>query len=181
MDARLGGEQGDIARRYVRHVGEEYVDASAQGAGQGGEEVALVDPAQAADVAPGAAHRRGLHIGGVELDVVQQGGECGAERPRAAAEVDHDGPARRQFRGLADQELGAAAGDEDPGVHGDAQTAELGPAEDVFQRVTGDTAFHHGGEFGGPGRGGGDQVRLVLGEYAAGGAEGGDEGGESER
>lgn len=117
----------------------------------------------------------------MQFDIDQLGGECGTESARTAAEVDHDGRARGQFRGLADQELGAAAGHEDPGVHGDAQAAELGPAEDVFQGMTGDAPFHHGGELDGTGSGGGDEVRLVLGEYAAGGAEGGDESGESER
>ncbi len=69
--------------------------------------------------------------------------------------------------GLGDEELGAAARHEHPGVDGDPQTAEFGPADDVFQGQAARPALDHGGDLGrGPG-GGEDQLRLVLGEDTA--------------
>src|SRR5664280_1952086 len=53
-----------------------------------------------------------------------------------------------EFCGLADEELGAPAGDEDAGVRGYPQAAELRPAEDVFEGQAGGSPVDHGGEVG---------------------------------
>ena len=78
---------------------------------------------------------------------------------------------------MLDQELGAAARHEDAGIHGDPQAAELGPAQDLFQRQAGGPALDQGGKLArGPG-GGDEQPGFVLGEDAARGPEPGhDEG-----
>ena len=121
-----------------------------------------------------------------------------APEPRAAAQVHDDGlgpghvlagwsgpaaaggkairvdPPGKQSNGFLDQEFGAAARHEDPGIHGDPQPAELGPAEDLLERQTGHPALHHGVELiRGPCRGG-EQPGLILGEDAAGHCEPGD-------
>lgn len=72
-------------------------------------------------------------------------------------------------------------GYEDTGVHSDAQAAELGPAQHVFERETRDTAVDHGGQLGGVARGGDKELRLVLGEDTARGPQPGDDGGERQR
>lgn len=113
----------------------------------------------------------------MQLDPVQGGGEGDTERARTAAEVDDDGPAGCEGGGLRHQELRTAAGDEDPAVHGEAAAAELGPAQDVFERQPGDTVLDEEGQFV-RGRGGlMEEGRLVLGEDAPGAAQGGDGGG----
>ncbi len=178
MDAGLGGQQRDVAGGDVGDVGEEDVDPAAQGAGEGVEEVAFVHVAQLADVAPGAPHGGGFDVAGVQFGGVGRGGEGGAERSGAAAEVDDDGPGGREGGGLHHEELRTAAGHEDAGVHGVPASAELGPAQRVFERQPGGAARDERGQDGG-GRGGlVQQPGLVLGEDAAGAAEGEDGGGE---
>ncbi len=83
--------------------------------------------------------------------------------------------------GVVDEELGAAAGHEDSGVHGYPQTAELRPAEDVFQRQAGGSLVHHRGEVGRRPCRSDQQPRLVLGEDTAGGPKPGDDGGSRAR
>src|SRR5207344_1953357 len=78
--------------------------------------------------------------------------------------------------GLADQELGAAARDEDPGVHGYPQAAELRPAEDVFEWLAPGPPVHQGGQLGWRPGCGDEQLRLVLGEDTARSPEAGDDG-----
>jgi hypothetical protein len=43
-------------------------------------------------------------------------------------------PCSQERCSFTDQELGSAAGYEDSGLHGNPQSAELGPAQDVFER-----------------------------------------------
>ncbi|MDT4900075.1 MAG: hypothetical protein QOJ78_1005, partial [Pseudonocardiales bacterium] len=66
------------------------------------------------------------------------------------------------------QELGAAAGDEYPGVDLDAKAAELGPAQEVLERLACNPAIHERAELVRRARRSDEQLRLVLGEYAAG-------------
>jgi hypothetical protein len=70
--------------------------------------------------------------------------------------------------GVAGEEFAAAAGHEDARAHGDAQVAELRPAEDVFERQAGDSPVHQGGEVGGCPCCVDEQLRLLFGEDAAG-------------
>ena len=156
---------------------------SAQRGGQRLEEVALENlAADGGDVAAGAPDRDRIEVGGVQLDLAEGRGERHTERPRATAQVHDDGPGLSGGRlagegnGLADQELGAAAGHEDAGVHGDPQAAELRPAEDVLERLAGGPPVQHGGQGGRCPRRGDEQPRLVLGEDAARGPEPGDGG-----
>lgn len=126
------------------------------------------------DIAAGAAHRGRVDVRGVQFGPAEGRGQRGADRTRAAAQVDDDGRVARERDGLLDEEFGTAARHEDAGVEGDAQTVELRPAEDVFEGQSRDAPVHHrGGLVRGTG-GGEDQLRLVLGEDTAGGAERGD-------
>ena len=189
VDAGLRGQQPDRLGGDVGRVGDQDVDAAPQCGGQRLVEVALVHlTTGGGDVAAGAPHRGGVDVDGVQLDPVQGRDQRGAHRARAAAQVDDDGSwpgedlagvagGTAGEGGLADEELGAAAGYEDPGVHGDPQAAELRPAEDVFEGQAGDPPVHHGGEVGRRPRRGDEQPRLVLGEDTAGGPKPGDDGG----
>jgi hypothetical protein len=200
--AGLRGQQPDLLGGHVGHVGGQNVNAAAQRGGQRPVKVALVYPAVGSgDVAAGARHRRGVDVGRVQLHPAQGRGERGAHRARAAAQVDDDGPRPGGYRPpwahpgprwpgppregggraderdrLFDEELGPAAGHEDAGVNGYLQATELRPAEDVLERQARGAAVDHSGEVRrGPGRRD-EQLRLVLGEDAAGGAEPGDDG-----
>ncbi len=116
----------------------------------------------------GAARRgrRGRCDGVIDGGVVGRGGLFGIVVAGAGLAGESDG--------LADQELGATAGHEDPGAHSDSQAAELGPADHVLQRLAGGPPVHHGGQVGQRGRRRPEQAGLVLGEDAAGGPEPGD-------
>ena len=78
-----------------------------------------------------------------------RGGQRGAERAGAAAQVHHD---RLRVRASAtawpDQELGAAARDEHGGIDGDPQAAELGPAQHVLEGLARGPPVHQGGQVG---------------------------------
>ncbi len=92
-----------------------------------------------------------------------------------------DGGRADEGHGLADEELGPAAGHEDAGVHGYPQAAELRPADDMLEWQAAGAPVHHRGEVGlGPCRRD-EQPRLVLGEDTAGGAELGDDDGSMAR
>lgn len=103
----------------------------------------------------------------MQFDGAERGGEGGADGTRAAAQVHHDGRVGDVGERLLDEELGTATGYEDPGFHGDAQSPELGPAQDEFEGLTQDTAVDHGGQFVRGAGGGEDQPCLVLGEHTA--------------
>ena len=114
-------------------------------------------------------------------------GQRGADRARAAAEVDDDRAApggaalrTREGQGPLHEELGAAAGHEHPGIHRHPPPVELGPPQDVFERHPTGPAPHHGGEVGRCAGRGEEQLGLVLGEDTAGGTERGDNGGAGE-
>ncbi len=172
----LGREELDVGGGHVGDVGEQDVHPAAQAGRQGVEEVALEHlgaggggPGQ---VAAGAAHGGRVEVGRAQPHgVAGLGGERRAEGAAAAAQVDDLRVLVRECGGGADQELAAPAGYEHPGVDGDPQTGELGPADDVFERAAGGAAADHGGQPGG-GVGGGEQdACLVLGEDAAGGTQ----------
>ena len=82
---------------------------------------------------------------------------------------------------MADEELGAAAGYEDSGVHGYPQAAELRPAQDMFKGQAGGSPVHHGGEVGRRPCRGDEQPRLILGEDTAGGPKPGNDDGSRAR
>ena len=133
------------------------------------------------EVAAGAAHRGGIDVRGVQLGGVQGGGERGAHRAGTAAQVDDHRAWRGELNGLADQELGPAAGHEDTGIHGYPQAAEVRPADDLFQGQAGCPPVHHGSELRRRRGRGDEQLRLILGEHATGGPQPGDDGGPGNR
>ncbi|EKX68390.1 hypothetical protein STRIP9103_00459, partial [Streptomyces ipomoeae 91-03] len=184
--ASLHRKEADLAGGDVRHIRGEDVDPTAQVGRQGRIQIALVRvPAVRHEVAAGTAHRRRVDVGGVQFDlaalVAEGGGQRGPHRTRATAQVDDDGGLGNGGHGLPDKELGTAAGDEHPGFDGDAQPRELGPAEDEFEGQTRDAPVDHGGGLVRGTGGGEDQLRLVLGEDAAGGAQCRDDGGGGEK
>ena len=171
-------QQRDLAGRDVGDVGGQHVHPPAQRAGQRIVQVALVHlAAGGGQVAPGAPHRGGIDVGGVQFGVPQGRGHRGAHRPRPAAQVENDHrlpwpgglPAERDRD--AGEILGAPARDEDAQVDGDPLPAELGPAEHLLERQPGDAPGHQGGEVGRGLRRRGEQLRLLLGENAARGAQ----------
>ena len=132
----------------------------------------------------------------MQLDLAQGRGQRGAHRTRAAAQVDDDNlpldggrrrpggargraraPGLAGARGLADEELGATAGDEYSRADGYPQATEVRPADDMFEGRAGDPLVHHGVEVGRRACRGDEQPRLVLREDAAGRAEPGDDDG----
>jgi hypothetical protein len=149
VEASLGRHLRDGVGRNVGSVGEKEVKATAQGCRQRLEQVAFVHvPAGMSDIAPGAAHRRGLDVDSVELYPVHGGSQCHPYGPGAATHVDGDaGPSKQgasQPDGLADHELGTAAGDEDPRPHEYAKTAELSPTHQVLKGYPGRSRLNHG-------------------------------------
>jgi hypothetical protein len=149
---------------YVGCVGDQDVDLAAQRGGQWLAEVTFVHLGDlgpgGGEVAAGAPHRGRVDIDGVQPDPVQCRDQRGSHRARAAAQVNDDeswpgdglagrtGALAGEAGGPAHEELGAAAGYEDRGVHGYPQAAELRPAEDVFQGLAGGSPVHHGVQFG---------------------------------
>jgi hypothetical protein len=79
--------------------------------------------------------------------------------------------------GFGDQVFGPPPRYENSFVEQDPQSAELREADHVLDRQPGDALLDHAGELGVVVCCGDQQVRFVLGEDAAGGAEGADDGG----
>ena len=179
---RASGQQPDRLGGYVRRVGDQDVDPTSQRSGQRLVQVAFVDvAADGGDVAAGAPYGGGVDVDGVQLDGFHYGGQRSAYRARTATQVDDDRPCRSERYGLVDQELGAPARYEDPGVHRYPLAAELRPAQYVFQRQPGDSPVHHLDQAGRRTGGGDEQPRLVFGEDTSGGAESGDDRGSEGR
>ncbi|MNW56929.1 hypothetical protein D3C74_346880 [compost metagenome] len=166
----LGGHGPDRFGRDVRGVDDEHVDPSSQLVGEGVVQVALMDLSM--KVPARAAHGRGVDVSGVQVDAGTGCAQHRPERTRAAAQVHDRRVLRCDLHGGGREELRTPAGHEHRGLDEDPQAAELGPAEDLLEREPRDPARDHVVELGGGGRGGDDQVCLVLGEHAACGAEG---------
>ena len=182
MLARFEGKQPDLPGGHVRHVGQQDAHPPAQRGRQRPEQVALVDPpARGGQVAPGAAHRGRVDVGGVHLGLIHRGGQYRAEGARAAAQVHHHGSGAGQRDGLAGQELGAPPGDEHGGIDGDPQAAELSPAQHVLEWLARGPPVHQGGPVGRCAGGGDEQISLLLGPDTAGRAEPGGDGLTGER
>jgi hypothetical protein len=77
--------------------------------------------------------------------------------------------------GDRDEELTAAARHEDSGIDADSQAAELGRADHLLQWQTLDPLPDHLLELGGRPRGIAEEPGLILGEYASGGSQPGDD------
>lgn len=107
----------------------------------------------------------------MQLDLAYRRSDSEADGTCAAAEVNNDRSQSGGRSGLLDEELGPAARDEDAGIYGDAQAAELCPAEDVLERKAGHSSVNHVVEVGWCSCGRDEQLGLVLGEDAAGSAE----------
>ncbi len=192
MDTGFGRQQPHLLGGHVGRVGGQDVDASPQRDGQRLVKIALVHLASGAGkVAAGAPHRSRVEVGRVQLDRVQGHKQRDAHRARAAAQVDDDRrrPVRRladasggqplgESDSLLDEELGAASGHEDTGVHGYPQAAEPRPAKDVLKGQAGGPPIHHGGKLVLGPRRAKEQPRLVLGEDTADGPQPGNDGGQ---
>jgi len=165
---------------HVGCVGDEEVHAAPQRSRQRLIEVAFVHLTPGGgNVASGAPHRGWVDVDGVQLDPIQGHDHRHADCAGATAQVNDDSswPLGGEGRGLADEELGAAARHEDSGIHGYPQAAELRPAEDVLQGKAGDSPVDHGGEVVRRTRSAEEQPRLVLGEDTAGSPKSGDDNG----
>jgi len=148
--------------------------------------------AERGEVAAGTRGGGGVDVGGVEgvgdgalgvageLEVAgelcEAVGEREADGAGAAAKVEDDGSRGCDARRLVDEKRGALARNEDAGVDGDAQPAELDPAQDVLERLSRDAAGDVRLERCGRGSGLKEQSCLVFGEDASGRAQPRDEG-----
>jgi hypothetical protein len=151
------------------------MNAAPQRTGQRLVEVAFIHlTTGCGDVAAGAPDREGVEVHGVQLGPAQGRHQRGTHRARAAAQVD-DSPwpgtrtpgVESERGGLVNKELGAAAGYEHSSVHSYPQTAELHPAKNVFQGLTGHSPIHHGSQLGRRLGRSEEQSRLVLGKDTA--------------
>ena len=89
-----GGISGDGVARHVGDVGDEQVDAARgarRAAASNRSPWCTRPPGQ---VPPRARDRGRVDVGGVQLGDVQDGGQRGTHRTRAAAQVDDDRPGR---------------------------------------------------------------------------------------
>jgi len=166
------GQKPDLPGRHVGDVGDQNTDPAPQPGGQRLVQVTLVDmPVKACEtgcVSPGAAHGGRVDVHRVHLGLVHGRDQRGAYRARATAQVDDDIAGTGESGGLPDEELGAATRDEDPGLHGDPQAAELRPAEDVLQGQASGSPVNHGVKFVRGSCRGDEQPGFVLGEDTAG-------------
>jgi len=172
----LWRHHGDLASRHIRRVDEEHGYPASKLGRESVVQITLVDgPADAGEVRPGALHRSRLDVGSMQLDLTesaQAGGYRDADRARAAAQVnDQPGTAGRSRLTrcrdpLADQELAAAPRNKDAGANCDAQTAELGPADNVLKRQPRRAPLHHVVELISRRRRRDEQIGLILGEDA---------------
>ncbi|GAA1649344.1 hypothetical protein GCM10009744_46010 [Kribbella alba] len=97
------------------------------------------------------------------------------QRARTTAKIQYYGARPAERDRLGHQELRTPPGHENARINLDAQAAELRPAENVFERKSIDPLIDQLGEFGVVAGSGDEQGCFVLGEDAAGGAEGGDD------
>jgi len=179
VDAGLRRHQRDGPGRDVGGVGDQDCDATAQGRGQGVEQIAPIH--LTCGVSAGATHGGWVDVGGVHLDPRHRGEQRGPHGTRAATQVEHHRARFGERDGVVGEELGAAARHEHPGVDLDPQATEFRPADQVFQRQPGGPLADQGVKFR-ECRGRGDQQpRLVLGEDTTGGTKPGDNDGEGAR
>ena len=133
--AGLGRHHRDRLGRDVRRVRDEQVDPPAQRRRQRVEQVADVGhPGVRRQVLPRARHRRRVHVHPVQGRHPGRGRrDRRADRPVAAAQVDHHRRPRAHGERLLDQEAGPGPRHEHPRRDHQPQPAELRPAEDVLQ------------------------------------------------
>ncbi len=170
--AGLRGHQPEGVGGDVRRARDQHVHPASERGRQRRVEIARVDgPADRLDVAAGAPDSHRVDVSRMQLHRAHGSRDGDPDGPRAAAQVEHDSTRLDQRRGLADQQLGAAAGHEDTWLERDALPAELRPTDDLLERDSGDPSRDHVLEE--VGRGGlGDQQRgLLLREDASGRAQ----------
>jgi hypothetical protein len=175
MVAGLRRHQHDRVGGHIGCVDNQDVHLTPHGTGQRLVEVTFIHlAAGCGDVASGAPDRDGVEVHGVQLNPAYGRDQRGTHRTRTAAQVD-DSPwpgtripgVESVGGGLVNKELGAAAGYEHSSVHSYPQTAELHPAKNVFQGLTGHSPIHHGSQLGRRLGRSEEQSRLVLGKDTA--------------
>ena len=177
----LGRHQRDRVGRHVGRVGDHDGDPSPQRhAGSGCVEVALVHP-PGAEVAAGARHRGGFDVDGVQLEsrAPPRPGRWPPRRRRSTARRR-----RRPAAGAVSASRTSSSvrrrGTKTPGPtairrpQNSAQPSRCSSGSPATRRCDQD------GQLGGGAGGVDEQARLVLGEDAAGRAQGGDDVGERE-
>jgi 3-oxoadipate enol-lactonase len=182
VQPRLGRQQRDLLGRYIRHIGDEDVDASTKTVGQGLEEISLIHESIAErDVASRACDGGRLDVGRVQLDPIESRGDGGTKSARPTAQIENNGgtagvpDAAGELDGQAHQNFGTAAGHKDARPDRDPEAGERGPADDLLERKAGNAGFDHTVEVGAGGRRGQQDLGLVLGKDAAGRAKGSDD------
>ena len=167
VQPRFRRHECDVLRRYVRGVAHHQIDSTGDLGWQCLEEVTAVNRGSVTDVPAGAAYGDRVDISRVQLYISLSYKQCGTDRSRAAAQVHHHGSRPREGGGLLNQELRSPARHEHTGLNHDLQSAELGPAKNMFQRFTRNPPVHHGLQLGRRGVRSEQQPGLVLREDAA--------------
>ncbi len=172
--ARLPRHRPDRPRRHVGCIGDEHVDATAQRARQGVEQIAVEHPV-GRQVQAGTRGGDGIDVGRVDLTVLDGGGERGTDGTAPATHVDDHGTGPREFDRAVHQILGAATGDEHPFSHRDAPAVEEDLSQYVFEGFAADPPRDEPLQIRGCGSGFDEQLRLLLGEHAPGCSQCGDD------
>ena len=143
VGAEVPVDLGQPRRRDVGEVRDGEVDAALQLRGQAVPPRAVVH-LEAAGTAR-TLQRSLVDVHAVHLGLGQQHRQRGREGAGAAAEVDDDAGVGLEGDGGGEDGFGAAAGHEDAGGEGDADGAELGPADDLLERTSGRAVGDGGG------------------------------------
>jgi hypothetical protein len=170
--ARLLRHEPDLVGGNVWRIDNEDVDPASQCRWQRVIQVALVNAAPVAEVGARAQNGRGFDVSGVQLNLTELRRDRDTDRTRAAAQVDNDSGTGWGARdGFFHEKPSATPGHKNPGRNRNAQTTELSPPHDLFERKTSDAQLDHSLEVGVGTRGLDEYCRLVFRENTACGAK----------
>jgi hypothetical protein len=184
--ARFVGHGVYRAGGDIRGIDGQHADSSLDGRGQSTKKVTLVNfTTHAGQVPACAVHCCRVNVRSVQFEPVNAGCYRNTYCTGPAAQIDDDcglhaiaalprqpllkSTVRRQIRrqqgrNLVDQEFGAAARNENACIQLNPQSAELRPAEYVFERIPGNSPLHRQRHFGRAGCGGQKKPGFLLGK-----------------
>ena len=172
VEPGLRGHPADLGGGHVGRVDGEYVDPPAQRpSGSASKRSPVVDPGQ---VAPGAGHRR---PGPGRRRAPPASVSASATTRPTAPDPQHrsttTAPGTAQAASTASRASSSVRrrGTNTPGVHRDPEPGEVGPAEQVLQRLPLAAPGHPGVQLARRRSPHEEQSGLLLGEHAAGGTQ----------
>jgi hypothetical protein len=147
-------------------------------------------PAHFGNILPRTRNGSGVNIRSMQFEPGEPGRDGGPRRAGPATEINNNNGGSHRRRGrplhrrtdlglvnrvlgqeshsLLDEELGAAARNENADVELNPQAPEFCPAQNVLQRMAGNALLHEGGDISRTPRGIHEQPRLILGKHTAG-------------